>query len=126
MMKKIEDWNYYELLDIDPDAMPDEIRKAYERTVEAYRKDSLATYGLVSDQERETILERVKEAYETLSSPRRRSRYDETLFDGTAKGPQRPLARFRKTLEIVEIEEATPPAGGFFRRLGRLFRRHSD
>ncbi len=125
MIKKIEDWNYYELLDIDPDAMPDEVRKAYDRVVEAYGRDSLATYGLLSDEERTAMLERVKEAYETLSSPRRRSRYDEELFAGPDTDKTKPLARFRRTLEKVEIEEAVPPAGGLLKRLGGLFRRHS-
>lgn len=124
MIKKIEDWNYYEVLDVEPDALPEEIRKAYERAVETYRRGSLATYGLLVDEEREAILARVQEAYEVLHSPGKRSRYDAALF-GKA-GRNKPKARFRKTLEKVQIEEAVPASTGFWRKLRSLFGKRAD
>jgi|GEM_PF-853875 len=125
MIKKIEDWNHYELLDIDPEALPDDIHKAYQRTLEAYRKGSLATYGLISDKERETMLGRIKQAYEVLSSQRKRSQYDAALFSGNGK-VRKSRARFRRTLEKVEIEDAVPPSSGFWLRLRNFFRRKKD
>lgn len=68
--------NLYEILDISPDATPQEIRAAYLRTKAAYTKDSLALYTLVRPEETETYLAQVEEAYRVLSNPEKRKEYD--------------------------------------------------
>lgn len=68
--------NYYELLEIGPDATPQEIRTAYLRTKAAYKKDSPALYTLMDASETETLLQNLEDAYQVLSHPERRKEYD--------------------------------------------------
>ncbi len=68
--------NYYELLEIGPDATPQEIRTAYLRAKAAYKKDSPALYTLMDETETEDLLQRLEEAYQILSHPDRRKDYD--------------------------------------------------
>lgn len=67
---------YYDLLEIPPDASPQEIRAAYLRAKTAYKKDSVALYTLISEEETEELLNRVEEAYQVLSNPEKRREYD--------------------------------------------------
>lgn len=69
--------NYYEILEIPTDATPEEIHQGYIKTKNAYSQDSLALYSLMSQQECETILELIDEAYSIISDPNRRIQYDE-------------------------------------------------
>ena len=67
-----QETSHYEILDLTPQASPQEIREAYLRTKSAYSKDSVALYSLVSAEEREEVLRKVELAYETLSHPEQR------------------------------------------------------
>jgi hypothetical protein len=67
---------YYDILDIKPDASPQEVREAYLKTKAAYNKDSVALYTLISADEREQMIRRIEEAYDVLSNPERRKQYD--------------------------------------------------
>jgi hypothetical protein len=79
MIKKIEDLNYYELLEISPQATPQEIHKAYERIRRVYEPNSMALYSLFSPEETAAITQRIEEAYRTLEYEDNRKRYDEML-----------------------------------------------
>ena len=70
--------NYYEILDIAPDATQSDIRQAYFRAKAAYGKDSNAIYSLFDVQETKALLEKVEEAYLVLSNSDRRKEYDKT------------------------------------------------
>jgi curved DNA-binding protein CbpA len=78
-MKKIEDLNYYELLEVNPLASSQEIHKAYERVRRVYEPNSVALYSLFSPEETETIHQRIEEAYRTLVYEDNRRRYDAFL-----------------------------------------------
>lgn len=78
-MFSTEETNHYEILEIQTDATPQEIRDAYLRLKSAYRQGSLAAYSLVSEEETHEILKRVEEAFHTLSHPEKRKEYDRTL-----------------------------------------------
>ena len=69
--------NYYEILEIPTDASPEEVHQGYIKTKNAYSQDSLALYSLMSQQECESILELIDEAYSIISDPNRRGQYDE-------------------------------------------------
>jgi curved DNA-binding protein CbpA len=72
-----EPTNYYDVLDIRPNASPAEVREAYYRAKSAFNKDSAALYSLVAPEEREEILARIEEAYDILSNDDRRRNYDD-------------------------------------------------
>jgi DnaJ-class molecular chaperone len=110
----------YEVLGLCKDARPEEITDAYRAAVSAYRPDALASYGLVTEDERRFMLERIEDAYRTLQDPAARTRYDkERLPDGL---PSPSKALFRKTVIRMEIQDAEPRVG-FLSRLRDIFRR---
>jgi len=121
MLKKIEDWNYYDLLSVERTASQDEIWEGYQAALSTYRDGSLALYSLVSEAERSLILGRIQEAFQTLRDPAKRREYDLALLRHTPYFP--PKAAFRKTIGKLEIEEA-PPRKSLWARVKRLFVRN--
>ncbi|MBS1128763.1 MAG: heat shock protein DnaJ domain protein [Nitrospirae bacterium] len=81
MLKKIDDMNYYELLEVSYRATAQEIHKAYERVRKIYDPNSIALYSLFSPEETEKIRQRVEDAYRTLIYDENRRDYDLTLRD---------------------------------------------
>jgi curved DNA-binding protein CbpA len=118
MLKKIEDWNYYELLSVERTASQDEIWQGYQEALATYKDGSLALYGLVSEVERGLILERIQEAFQTLRDPAKRKDYDLALLRHAPYFP--PQVPFRKSVGKLEIEDA-PPRQTLWSRLKRLF-----
>lgn len=74
--KKVSELNYYELLNLDTSASGKQIEKAYLNSISIYSKDSIASYGAISDKERQWMLDRIQEAYNTLINATSRSGYD--------------------------------------------------
>jgi DnaJ-class molecular chaperone len=120
MIKRIEDWNCYELLNVERTASKEEIWEGYQRALSAYDTNSLATYSLVTDEERRQILERIQEAYQTLRDPEKRKAYDLALLKHSFY--YSPKAAFRRSVRKVEIEEAARKPG-FWERVRRRFSR---
>jgi len=79
MIKKIEDLNYYELLEINTDASSQDIHRAYERIRKTYEPNSIALYSLFSAEETSSINQRIEDAYRTLVYEEPRKRYDALL-----------------------------------------------
>ena len=121
MLKKIEDWNYYELLSVERTASQDEVWEAYQAALGTYRDGSLALYGLVGEDERAHVLERVQEAFQTLRDPEKRREYDLALLRHAPYFP--PKAPFRKSIDRLEIEEAPPKRSLWERIKAFVFRR---
>jgi DnaJ-class molecular chaperone len=61
-LKKIEEMNHYEILNVNRSASQQEIQKAYIIAIEAYQKDSLAHYNLVSERERIEMMTQIERA----------------------------------------------------------------
>jgi DnaJ-class molecular chaperone len=118
--KKIEDTNLYEVLGLDRDARPKDVADAYRTAMSAYRPGALASYGLVTEDERRFMLERIEDAYRTLNDPAARRRYDEEKLPNGLPSP--PKALFRKTVSRMEIQDAETGTG-FLSRLRDIFRR---
>ena len=118
--KKIDDMDLYEVLDLGRDVSAAEIAEAYRRAVESYRPEALTPHGLLADDERRAMLERIELAYRTLGNDQRRRAYDEEAFG--ARPPDRPGAAYRRTVERLEIGDADQKTG-FVDKLRRLFRR---
>lgn len=125
-LKKIEDLNFYDLLDLEPDAGPEDVRRAYLQSVATYQPGALASYGLVRGEERRVILRRIEDAYQTLIDPEKREAYDGRL---RARGELNSLVPFRRSTDKVEIQDAAPGKDlrSFVRRLfGRDRRNGGD
>jgi DnaJ-class molecular chaperone len=98
-MKKFEDLSYYEILEIPVGATSYEIREAYKEALSIYNEDSLTTYSLFTDDERDEIREKVEEAFLTLIDEVKRADYDRMLVDSGKVGEQ-----------ILEGEQRGKPA----------------
>jgi len=118
MIKRVEDWNFYELLGVERTASKEEIWEGYQAALATYQPGSLAAYGLVTEDERRAILERIQQAYQTLRDPEQKKAYDLALLKRSFY--YSPKAPFRKSVGKVEIEEAAPRRG-LRARLRRLF-----
>jgi len=80
-MKRITEQNYYELLEISPQASAQEVQYAYDQAMSIFSADSIATYSLLSEADRELILSRIVEAYKTLTNGYLREEYNKTLLE---------------------------------------------
>jgi flagellar biosynthesis protein FlhG len=84
-----EEPNYYELFEVEPNASPKQLHEAYIKAKSLFEQENLATYSMYSDEERKNILNKIEEAYQTLSNPTKKSLYDD---QHNIKTP-RPLAQ---------------------------------
>lgn len=80
-MKTFESDNYYDILQVPPDAGKDEIRHAYRQAATLYDSESVATYALFSDRQRQDQLAAIETAFETLIDDDQRATYDQMLMD---------------------------------------------
>jgi DnaJ-class molecular chaperone len=124
MIKRVEDWNYYELLNVERTASKNEIWEAYQAALETYRPGSLATYSLVTEEERTLIMGRIQEAYQTLRDSEKKKAYDLALLKCSFY--YSPKAPFRKSVGKVEIEAVAHKKGLWQRIRALLSRRRSS
>jgi hypothetical protein len=68
--------NYYEILEVEENANPEQIDNAYLRSKNAYSGESVAIYSLMTKEECDLILCQVEEAYSILGFPEKRREYD--------------------------------------------------
>ena len=80
-MKPYLEQNYYELLEILPDASPLEIRRAYKRVFELYQDESIVSYSFFSKEERQEILSLLEKAYLALIDLESRAQFDRRLIE---------------------------------------------
>lgn len=74
-MKKIDDSNDYEILDVQPGADDVEIHTAYIRAKEALNPDSMAHYSIVSEEEKEELRDKIETAYHNLVDRKIRNKH---------------------------------------------------
>lgn len=87
-MKRLTEQDYYNLLNISPKASFEEVRSAYDQAMSIYSSDSIATYTLFTQNERELILSRLAEAYKTLTNSQLRKEYNNFLIEKGELSPQ--------------------------------------
>ena len=100
-MRKLNDLNFYELLEVAFDVSPFEIHHAYKELFQLYHEDSLASYSFFSREEREQILAKLNEAYSTLMDEKKRSRYDQLLIESGVLEEESQYQRDRKQLSLT-------------------------
>ena len=87
-MKRLTEQNHYTLLDISPKASFEEVRSAYDKAMSVYSADSIATYSLLTREERERMLSRLADAYKTLTDSQLRKEYNSFLIEKGELSPQ--------------------------------------
>ena len=112
-LKKLEDMNHYEVLNIKRSASQQEIQKAYIVAKAAYQKDSLAHYKLVAEDERKEMAAKIERAYLTLSHPKKRKKYDLMTFH--YKNANKEASFYRQSTEKMVIEDGEKK--GFWKKL---------
>lgn len=100
-MKELE--TFYERLKVNPKATVAEIVTAYHTARGAFSKDSVAVYSLFSADEIQAELQKLEEAFVTLSNIDKRAAYDRRLLHGEVGSGE--------TAEAAPIQQSTPPAG---------------
>ncbi len=68
--------NFYQLLEVSPDAKSMDIINAYRQAKLTYKSDSMAAYSLFDGEELEQIQSDIELAYDTLSNAEKRLAYD--------------------------------------------------
>jgi DnaJ-class molecular chaperone len=109
-MKRFEELNYYEILEIPFNASAFEIRQAYKNALSIYDEDSLVTYSLFTDDERIAILKKVEKAFNTLIDKKARDDYGRVLVKSgnmhasilTKKDKRKPIPLFPTLNHIDE------------------------
>ena len=79
-MKTFEGKNYYEILEIPYNARIADIKQAYEDAIEMYDENSLVTYELFPDEQRNALLQIIDEAFHTLANENKRAAYNHMLI----------------------------------------------
>jgi flagellar biosynthesis protein FlhG len=97
---------HYEVLDIDPAATDEEIRRAHRRTRDIYGHDSLVVCGLYDRERLSSFHLRIEEAYDTLMDGERRRAYDVALFP---EGAPRRRPGVSDSRPLPMITPAAPP-----------------
>jgi curved DNA-binding protein CbpA len=105
VIKKIEEMDFYDLLNLRIDASPKEIENAYLLAITTYHRKGLASYGGLGEDERGLMLDKVEEAFETLSDPGKKRAYDAIVLPTHPEFQQR--AYFRRSTRRLEIEDAS-------------------
>ncbi|MDP8224380.1 MAG: DnaJ domain-containing protein [Candidatus Lernaella stagnicola] len=77
---KLEGANHYEVLDVDRDAKPLDLKMVYHAVVKRLHPDMVASkLGPDMREKAKAVVQAVTEAYEVLSSPKKRAEYDSRL-----------------------------------------------
>ncbi|WDT75672.1 MAG: helix-turn-helix domain-containing protein [Candidatus Manganitrophus sp.] len=105
-MKRFSDQNYYEILEIPYRATWGEIQKAYELAKKTYGSDSIASYSLFDQGDRELIFKKIEEAYQTLIDQEKKRKYDESLAQAVEEVAQRIASSAQEVPAAPSQEEA--------------------
>lgn len=89
LYRHLEERTFYEILGVPRDATPDVLKAAYLERVKRCHPDRAVRLGLGEHRDKlEAVLLRVREAFETLSDPEARAKYDARLDGGVETTPE--------------------------------------
>lgn len=104
MRKDFNQLNYYEMLDLQPNAVPYEIRHAYNAAMQLYQPGSLVSYSFFSEKERREILSLIEKAYQTLINDQLRKEYDDELVRrGEIESKEETAPEVKKPVSVFHI-----------------------
>ena len=104
MRKDFNQLNYYEMLDLQPNAVPYEIRHAYNAAMQLYQPGSLVSYSFFSEKERREILALIEKAYQTLIKDQLRKEYDDELVRrGEIDAKEETAPEVKKPVSVFHI-----------------------
>jgi curved DNA-binding protein CbpA len=112
MANQVEATNYYEILEVAPEAPPHEIHRAYQRAKSTYSADNPALYSMFSPDEARELLRLIEEAYSVLGNPGLRRTYDEGRASsptGHISMPGHNAAATAPSPMTQNMNQATPP-----------------
>jgi DnaJ-class molecular chaperone len=72
-------YNYYDILEINPSCPQHEITSAYERAKATYSSENPAIYTMFNDEEARDLLQMIEEAYSVLGNKILRTLYDDKV-----------------------------------------------
>jgi len=109
----LERYSYYELLNLDHQATPDEIRTAFHRMAVSVHPDKFQQHPDAALRDRVyAIYKRMTEGYRVLMEAKDRREYDEGLAQGTVRlvRTERKVSGLRRTSDAID----NPKARQFF------------
>jgi flagellar biosynthesis protein FlhG len=120
-MKTLAEMTHYEVLEVEPDAGPEELERAYRLARATYSENSLALYSVFNEEESSELSRRIELAYQVLADAEQRRAYDASLGSGIAReddikialdlaledapAPQDPFEAMREVTEFEAYEE---------------------
>jgi flagellar biosynthesis protein FlhG len=114
-VRALTELTHYDMIESDPSATDEEIRRAYRRVREVYGADSMVVSGLYNKERLAALHERIDAAYEVLVDEERRRAYDQEIFpDGQVPrrraGTPGPLGvdRTERTGPLPQIPDEPP------------------
>lgn len=105
MNNMAEKRDYYEVLGIDKNATLEEIKKAYKKLVIQYHPDKYSTKSIEEQKEAEEKFKEIAEAYDVLSNPEKKERYDTFGFNDATS----------QSFSDFDMDEFLEKQFGFFR-----------
>jgi len=118
-MKRLEELNYYELLNLDENADLSDIQQAYFIAVSTYSRDSLAAHSILSEEEKTNMIKKIEIAYTTLVDKNKRLFYDREVLKIDAKENNKLMPHngkdFAKRRDIIVNESETERVKNGFR-----------
>jgi len=115
-VKKIEEMDYYEILNVSQSASQQEIKHAYQISKHTYSHGSMALHSMVEEDERKNILEKIEEAYKVLGTPRKRKDYDQTVLNIPSHPDEDSYFRTSTNKMIIEDGDKKPGIFAFLKR----------
>jgi flagellar biosynthesis protein FlhG len=103
-MKTLAEMTHYDVLEVGPDAGPQELERAYRLARAAYAEDSLALYSIFSEEESAAFRARIDLAYRVLSDAEERRAYDASFGSEVACEEEIKIA-----LDLAAEEAPAPP-----------------
>ncbi len=101
---------YYQVLELSPDASRLEIEQAYTRFQKLFSPASLATYSMMPPNERDAILTRIEEAYRVLTGKAEECRLEIGMSGDVSAGGE-------EDLNVVEGTDSVQYNGAYLRRI---------